>query len=108
MPDPPRGGSACSNCGEPLPAGVRICPNCGLRRSESAPRWQGGVGVLLAGLAMCGIAVGVFYVSCMLPGMANAGGVLFFVGLGSLGLALIGLVTMLVGLILTIVQAVRR
>jgi hypothetical protein len=106
QPDP----YVCPQCGQPVLPGAPLCPNCGRRLAEAGPRRLSGVWVLLGGLALCALTLGLLFVSCW-AGFAGAGqtdGLIPLVVWTSVALGVLGLGMMVVGLVMTIVQTIRR
>ncbi len=101
----------CPRCGQPVLPAAPLCPNCGSRiRGGRAPIRMTGAWILMGGLAICVISVAVFFFGCV-NALGNTGSSAmandWWAPVSGVAL-LIGLLTMLVGFVVIIVQAVRR
>jgi hypothetical protein len=109
----PPGYFACPRCRHGVLSGAPVCPNCGTAiRPVAARRSSSGIIVLLFGLLLVLVAAGGFALNCLTM-VSNIG-----VSAGSeryapifqlcIGTAAVGLLVMLLGLIIAIVQLTRR
>lgn len=111
MKPPPPGSALCPHCARPVMAGAPFCPHCGFRLLYGAgPRPLGrGVRCMIGGLITCGVAGFAFFASCL--GMLGSGGGGDWIGIvlgitSVIGLA--GLVVILIGFAMTMVEMLRR